>query len=371
MSPKAVISQVIANAVEVEKKVANCIVAPFDTGVGAIPLATVTAKGSLIVGTGNASVAELAKGANGDVVVYDDTQPTGLKASPVEAGAGLPVNGRLTLASGTPVTTTDQTAKTTIYFTPFRGNRIALFTDGVWRVNTFTELSCSLSGLTANKNYDVFVFKDGSTLKLALTVWTNDTTRATAIAMKDGMYTNDAAMTPTAISSGIAGELAQYSALYVGTIRTTGTDGQVEDSYLNRFVWSAYNQIRRPFKIFETTDSWSYTTASWRSWNNNSANRASFVQGLNEEPVRLQFNAFAGTSSGNPIAAIGLDGTTPSALFGPGSSYGIIVATYDDYPGIGAHYLQLLERGGTGVTFYGDVVASVGIQAGALGYIMG
>lgn len=34
--------------------------------------------------------------------------------------------GRLTLTSGTPVTTSDVTAATTIYFTPYKGNRIAL-----------------------------------------------------------------------------------------------------------------------------------------------------------------------------------------------------------------------------------------------------
>lgn len=34
---------------------------------------------------------------------------------------------RLTLASGTPIVTTGQSAKTSLYLTPFDGNRIALW----------------------------------------------------------------------------------------------------------------------------------------------------------------------------------------------------------------------------------------------------
>lgn len=365
---KLIISQTISNAVEVEKKIASCVIAPFDTGVGAVPLTTVTAKGDLLAATGSGAIDNLPVGTDGDVLTADSSQSMGVKWSPVEAGAGLPVNGRLTLASGTPVTTTDQTAKTTIYFTPFRGNRIALFTDGVWRVNTFTELSCSLSGLTANKNYDVFVFKDGSTLKLALTQWTDDTTRATAIAMKDGMYTNNAAMTPTVISSGIAGELAQYAALYVGSIRTTGTTGQCEDSYLNRFVWNHYNQKKRPFKIAESTASWAYTTTTWRPWNNNTANRASFIQGLNEDPIYLYFLGYQ--QGGYGFMGIGLDKTNNydglATQMSASASFSVV---YENFPGIGYHYLQLMECGGSGVTFY-SISGSV-MNCGAYGHIMG
>lgn len=367
---KAIISQTISNAVEVEKKVANCVIAPFDTGVGCIPLSTVTAKGSLIVATGSGAVTELVKGTNGDVVTYDDTQTGGLKASPVEAGAGLPCNGRPTLASATPVTTADQTAKTTIYFTPYHGNRIALYTDSVWRVNTFAELSCSLSGLTAGKNFDMFVFKDGSTLKLALTQWTNDTTRASAIAMLDGVYVNNAAMTPTVISSGIAGELAQYTARCVGTIRTTGTTGQCEDSMINRFVWSMDNRVKRPFKITEATANWSYTTATWRPWNNNTANRASFVQGLNEDTVELFFYYIGQTTSVAPCFGIGLDKTN-GAEIPYGYSYGSLPGStmFDGLVGIGSHYLQLMELGETGASMY-NIVTGV-TNCGAVGHIMG
>lgn len=364
---KLIIEQTISNAVEVEKKIAECIIAPFDTGVGAVPLTTVTAKGDLLAATGSGAIDNLPVGTDGDVLTADSSQSMGVKWSPVEAGAGLPCDGRLTLASATAVTITDQTAKTTIYFTPFRGNRIALYTDSVWRVNTFEELSCSLSGLTADKNYDVFVFKSGSTLKLALTVWTNDTTRATAIALKDGIPTNGAAMTPTAISSGIPGELAQYSARLVGTIRTTGTTGQCEDSKAKRYVNNIQNRIRKDFEIRDTTDSWAYTTAAWRSLNNSTANRISFVISLDEMLVEAQ--GITTISGGTGYIGFGLDKTNASdcRIWTIGSSFIPSQAFYSAYPGVGFHYMQMVEYGGAGATFYGD---QGGIyQCGAVGWM--
>ena len=75
--------------------------------------------------------------------------------APLEA---LACDGRLTLLSGTPVPTTDQLAKTTIYFAPFRGNRIALY-DGSssWNLRTFAELSVAVPA-TTNKPFDIFAY---------------------------------------------------------------------------------------------------------------------------------------------------------------------------------------------------------------------
>lgn len=45
----------------------------------------------------------------------------------------LGTNGRLTLTTGTPITTSDVTASTSVYFTPYKGNRIALFNGCSWQ----------------------------------------------------------------------------------------------------------------------------------------------------------------------------------------------------------------------------------------------
>ena len=89
--------------------------------------------------------------------------------------------GRLTLESGVPVSTTDQADKVTLYYTPYVGNKISLY-DGVsaWSTVTFAELSLDISAYTASKPYDIWIYNNAGTATLDSTVWTNATTRATA-----------------------------------------------------------------------------------------------------------------------------------------------------------------------------------------------
>src|SRR5690348_9522061 len=83
--------------------------------------------------------------------------------------------GRLTLTTGVPVTTSNVTAATTIYFTPFRGNQIDLYTGGTWQRFTFSELSIAVPAST-NTDYDVWVYNNSGTPALELLAWTNQTT---------------------------------------------------------------------------------------------------------------------------------------------------------------------------------------------------
>jgi hypothetical protein len=70
-----------------------------------------------------------------------------------EASTALPdiaiCNGRLTLTSGVPVTSSDVTAATSVYFTPYNGNRIGLFNGHSWEIHSFPELNLSTTSLTA------------------------------------------------------------------------------------------------------------------------------------------------------------------------------------------------------------------------------
>src|SRR6476619_2076156 len=58
--------------------------------------------------------------------------------------------GRLTLTASTPVTTSDVTAATTLRYTPYKGNQIALYNGASWAVSSFPELSISVPAV-ANK----------------------------------------------------------------------------------------------------------------------------------------------------------------------------------------------------------------------------
>jgi len=184
--------------------------------------------------------------------------------------------GRLTLESGVAVSSTDQTAKTNIYFTPYKGNQIALYTPytaaNYWTVFSFSELTLPLGTLTSGKNYDLFVWDDSGTVKLVATAWTNDTTRATALTLQDGVYVQN--LTP------------QYR--WVGTFRTTATT-TTEDSDGKRFLVNAYNTVpRRMWKRMGTAHTYNSTTPQQAN-----ADAAMQIELINPWPNPGDFGAIA------------------------------------------------------------------------------
>lgn len=208
---------------------------------------------------------------------------------------------RLTLTSGTPVTVTDVTGATTVWFTPYLGNAIALF-DGVatWNILSSVELSIALGTDAANLPYDVFAFNNNGTVAIERLVWTSLTARATALTLQNGVLVKSGATTRR----------------YIGTYCTTNTQGQVEDSFLNRFVWNYYNRVERPLRRIETTGTWTYSTATFRQANASTANQIALVLGVAEELATIRVQADASNSSGTNTAvavAVGVNSTTTPA----------------------------------------------------------
>lgn len=175
--------------------------------------------------------------------------------------------GRLTLESGVAVSTTDQTAKTTVYFTPYRGTNISVYDGSDWNIFTFSELSLSISSYTADTNFDIFIYDNSGTLTLESVAWTDDTTRATALTTQDGVYVKSGATTRR----------------YLGTIRTTSSTGQCEDSEDRRFVWSYYNQVKKHQQARVSSPLHTYATQAYRPFKNSTVvgeTRYEFVVGL-------------------------------------------------------------------------------------------
>lgn len=139
--------------------------------------------------------------------------------------------GRLTLTSGTAVTVGDVTGATNVYFTPYGGNRISLYTGSAWEIVEFAETTEALGTLTSGLNYDVFGYNNGGTLDLEKVAWTNDTTRATALVLQDGVLVKSGATTRR----------------FLGTFRTTSTTA-TEDSVTKRFLSNYYNRQTRGMK---------------------------------------------------------------------------------------------------------------------------
>ncbi len=190
---------------------------------------------------------------------------TGFQASIVIVPAVQ--NFRLTTESGVPVSTSDRTAQSTLYFTPANGNRISLYSGSVWAMLSSAQVSLALSGLTSGKNYDVFAYSNSGTLTLELSAaWTDDNTPADAIALQDGIPVKSGATTRR----------------WVGTIRTTGTT-TIEDSGAKRFVWNINNQVTRSFAAVSGDGGHNYNTDAWRNYNASSTSTLSaFVSGLSQ-----------------------------------------------------------------------------------------
>jgi len=272
--------------------------------------------------------------------------------------------GRMTLSTGVPVTDSDISSSATVYFAPFVGNRISLYVqDYGWRLYTFPELTLDISGIAPDKNIDVWLYDNAGTLTLAYTEWSNATLRATALVRQDGVL----------VKSG------SPAYRYLGSVRTSGS-GVTCDTKLKRFLWNYYNRLPRLLEVLESTGSWIYNTATWRSSNNSIANRVQFIIGVSEKPVFLEVHQLTYDDPAHHYAryvGIGLDKTNGtdanlSDYVYYGGSYPMH-PIYRDFPGIGFHYLQWVEKGtaSSNSYFFGDDGNPTDIQFGMIGEILG
>lgn len=78
---------------------------------------------------------------------------------------------RLSLLTGDGFPASDLTNQSTLYWTPWGGNAVALYNGSNWREHIVTERSIALSGLTPWRLYDVFVYDNAGTITLELTAW--------------------------------------------------------------------------------------------------------------------------------------------------------------------------------------------------------
>jgi hypothetical protein len=282
---------------------------------------------------------------------------------PVPVRSARPPGGRLTLTTAVPVTTSDVTAATAVRYTPYIGTTVDLY-DGSsrWLEFTFPELSISIAGYTADMNFDMFLYDNGGAVALESLAWTNSTTRATALALQDGKL----------VKSGAA------TRLYIGTIGTTGTVGQTEDSYAKRYVWNYYHRVVRPLRVLPTADSWSYNTATLRQWNALTSNQLGLVCGVSEDAVDVTAIIMVNNSGSNEtmVLSIGEDSTSAAATGVVMASWNTVtgirqqlIAQLRTIPAVGRHYyagLEYASAGGTG-TWYGDNGTPTLAQSGLTG----
>jgi len=369
------------------------------------------------------------------------TDSTGRILSPFTAPWSLRPGGRLTLTSGLPVTTSDVTNATTVYYTPYVSNVITLWNGNAWQPIAFNEVSLLLQSIfqtrltttgvtnvpvnspliksipsttgiqvgdmvdehnsvfgggcyvisvdsatqvTTNTSsnvggtntfyfnnpcYDIFGYLDTNNGLMLTTVgWASRTTRATALALTDGLLTLS----------------TDKTRLYLGTIYLTSAYAGkfatnsyfTADSMLNRLVWNNYNRVVRPMFYQPSVGSWAYGAAAWRfanGYNGMASGGATsplaavnFVCGQSEDSASAEvlcpMNSSAGTA-GNVALAIdtSLSAPAPTSVdsgnevsTGEGGIIGVSDASCNRPFAAGYHYIGWLEycRAGT-LTMYG------------------
>lgn len=277
--------------------------------------------------------------------------------------------GRLTLVSNTPVISSDQAAKTAVYYTPYTGNLVPVpNSDGTdFQTKEFSQLQLDLNdpGHVADTLYDVYIYDDSGTTSIATgPAWTTSTAgsgdRGTGagtaeITRLKGLYVNANSMT---VRNGATTDTVDANeGIYVGTILIDGTAGQVTchvSAGQSRVwgVWNAFNRTIASIKVYDATASWTYNTDSvWRVANNDSTNIASLACGLQEEWVDCQYHCVAesnGVGGGKPRVSIGVNGSTsPQGVAGRGTSVAnqeiMLIAKHHLTPFIGLSTLSPIE----------------------------
>lgn len=257
--------------------------------------------------------------------------------------------GRLTLESGVPISTSDQADKETLYYTPYTGNCIALYDGTNWVRRTFTELSIDVPDAT--NVYDVFAYDNSGTVALELTAWATTETRATALTTQNGVYVKTGALTRRYLGS-------FYS--------TTDGNGQIDDTNATRHLWNYYNRVVRPVQVaLAGAAGYTYTTATWRQANANTGNQISIVVGVNEDMFEVGCYGDVANTNANVqvwaaplfnsttvysdafVASIGGNGLT-TLVAGVAQPFG---AVWRSYPTAGYHYWAWGEKSAaTGTT---------------------
>lgn len=318
---------------------------------------------------------------------YDATSARWRAVGTGGGALGMEPGGRLTISTDEPIITSDVTAATTVYYAPYAHNYAKLWNGSSWYTVQFSELSQTLADTTkspaaasSGNVYDMFLWNDAGTLRCTRgPAWDSSTSRGTGagttqLERKDSVRTNryDITNGPTA-----------NMGLYVGTIQTDSSNQMNVMLYptaaaggtANRIdVWNAFNRMPITSVCRDSTNTWEYTTATFRRMNNSAGNRITVVSGLIEDPISIDvlMHAISSGAGYAVYAGIGVDSTsTASGLIGaiPAISAtrpSMVRAQYSGLVGLGTRYFQALEASeaaGT-TTWSGDNATPDFLQSG-------
>jgi hypothetical protein len=298
-----------------------------------LPVAGITASTSTALGVGSlelghATDTTLARASGGIVsvegksLVRDVDMPHGI------------AHVRLSASSTLAVPTSDTTTVSTLYLHRRRGGHIGIYTGSEWHLRVVTSgIDLALSGLTADRNYDVFAYWTGSTVEIELSAaWNADgLTRTDALTEQNGVWIKDSDATRR----------------WVGTIRTTATNATTDDDS-KRYIWNLYNQEPQQLHYEEaTTHTYNGGAREWRG-GTGGPHRAQFVIG---ETQGIGYGVYTNIANGAgffALAGVGVD--TAASLNGPYAQIQaaaainpVLAAAASSRFAAGYHYLTAME----------------------------
>lgn len=296
----------------------------------------------------------------GDVDPVGDTSGTWILV-PSETDPVV-MDFRLTLLSGEPVNNTNITNATTVYLSPYIGNKISLYNGSAWVTIESAEVSLALGIMTDEMVYDVFAYLNAGALVIEKLSWSTSTARATALIKQDGIY----------VKSG------DPTRRYIGSFFTNSTT-QTGDNALcaltsnsGRFIWNYYNRVPRNLYNGFSVGNHSYTTATWRKWNDAASEVITFVVGVVEDSVEFSMVCASSNSSsgiGRAIAIGNNSDNTPGnvtcGIAGSGNAINGMFVSDKFLPQLGRNNiygLQYSEASGT-TGWYSSAIAT---QSGGL-----
>ena len=298
-----------------------------------------------------------------------------------------PPQGYLTPVSGTPIITSDATAVTAVYYTPYIGLLVPIY-NGTSFVPTsiVSELQLTLvSSHAASNIYDFYIFNLSGVPTLGTgpswsagsggSIAAGSCARGTgsggaALARLQGINTNAVSMTMRYGNGTTTMVVAPNQGTYVGTLFIDTTNGQVtcNRSYGQSRkwgIWNAYNRTPTYLKAGDSATSWSVTSATFGAQHSNTANSLTVLVGLQEERLDLDFH-YTGTISALPAtnpfdvnAGVGYNSTTSPVVTAHAqrqlgtstlTTVDSVNARYVTLPTIGINAVTMLEASNASIT---------------------
>lgn len=296
-----------------------------------------------------------------------------------------PPMGRLTLQTATPVMTTSQTAKTTIFYDCYLGRMVPYFDgtkdqmDGIPSCEVSTAMQASSTGvINSGDMFDVWYVQTGANRICVATNgsgggWASDTggsttARGTGYSQLDnstrGFTTNKNALTHCYNASTDYGSVSANQATYLGSffssaagtttwnLGSAASGGGIGQLYL----WNAYNKVDVAALVTDSGTSYTYSTLTIREARASTTNQVSIASGRNEGSVhctvRMRIQT-AAVASAFGFWGCGLDSTTTfwnsSGSFAVAPTANSFQAAFPSHTagliGIGLHTLSMNEEG--------------------------